>query len=435
MATNAKRSRKRIFIFSGIGVVLLVLILLVVLGSKREKIYTVQTDKVTKRTITQIVTASGKIQPELQVNISPEVSGEIIELPVKVGQHVRKGDLLVRIKPDTYIASRDQAKAALNSALAGLELTRANYAKAASDYRRAADLHAKGLISDAELEAIKTSHDVTKAQYEVEQQRVEQARASLRQAEQNLQKTTIYSPIDGTITLLNSKLGERVVGTGMMAGTVIMVVADLTRMEARVDVDENDIVLVSVGDTARIELDAYPDRRFNGVVYEIANAAKTRGIGTQEEVTNFEVKIRILDKEETFRPGMSVTADIETETRQDVLAVPIQSVTTRMPKESERKEGTPEEEPTVASGSAGKKKNEPKVDEIVFVVEGGRVKAKKVERGISDDSYVEIVEGLKGDEEVVSGSYRAINRDLEDGSKVRVENKPRRGGAVRQEGS
>ncbi len=435
MANNGRRSKKRLFIFSGIGLVLLVLVVLVVLGSKRETIHSVQTEKVTRRTITQVVTASGKIQPELQVNISPEVSGEIIDLPVKIGQKVRKGDVLVRIKPDTYVAARDQAKASLNSAIAGLELTKANYAKAQSDYRRATDLHAKGLLSDAELEAIKTSHDVAKAQYEAEIHRVEQTRASLNQAEENLRKTTIYSPMQGTVTLLNSKLGERVVGTGLMAGTVIMIVADLSRMEARVDVDENDVVLVSIGDTARIEVDAYPDRRFVGVVYEIANTAKTRGVGTQEEITNFEVKIRVLDKDVALRPGMSLTADIETETRHDVLAVPIQSVTTRMPKEEEKKEAKQDEQPTFASKNAGKKKNETKVDEVVFVVDGGRAKTVKVKRGISDDAYVEIVEGLKGDEEVVSGSYKAINRDLEDGFKVRVENKPKRGGPLKQASS
>jgi HlyD family secretion protein len=424
MANNAKKSKKRLFIFSGLGFVLIVLILLVVLGSKREPVVTVQTEKVTKRTITQIVTASGKIQPEVLVNISPEVSGEIIELPVRIGQVVKKGDLLVRIKPDTYAASRDQAKALLNSALAGLDLAKANYDKAVSDYRRAQDLHTKGLLSDSELEASKTAYQVAKAQHQSEHHRVEQARASLEQAEENLRKTAIYAPMGGTISQLNSKLGERVVGTGLMAGTVIMAVADLSRMEARVDVDENDVVLVSVGDTARIEADAYPERKFTGVVYELANTAKTKGTGTQEEVTNFEVKIRILEKDVVFRPGMSVTTDIETSTHHDVLAVPIQSVTTRMPKEAGKKQ-VEEEQQSIASKNNGKKKLESKVQEVVFVVEGGKVKTVQVKRGISDDTYVEIVEGLKGDEEVVSGSYKAINRDLEDGSKVKVESKPK----------
>jgi HlyD family secretion protein len=226
----------------------------------------------------------------------------------------------------------------------------------------------------------------------------------------------------GTISQLNNKLGERVVGTGLMAGTVIMSVADLTRMEARIDVDENDVVLVAVGDTARIAVDSYPDRKFTGVVYEIANTAKITGQGTQQEVTNFEVKIRILDKDVAFRPGMSCTADVETSTRHDVWAVPIQSVTTRMPKEPEKKEEAPEQ-PTTASKTTAKQKTENKVREVVFIVDNGRVKTVTVKRGISDDQYVEITEGLKGEEEVVSGSYKAINRDLEDGSKVKVENK------------
>jgi HlyD family secretion protein len=422
MANNKKKSKKRVFIFSGMGVVLLVLVLLVILGSKREQIFTVQTEKVAKRTITQIVSASGKIQPEILVNISPEVSGEIIELPVTMGQHVKKGDLLVRIKPDTYIASRDQSKAILSSAIANLELARANFDKATSDYKRSEDLHTKGLLSDAELEAVKTAYEVARAQYQAQQHQVEQAQASLNQAEENLRKTTIYSPMTGTISQLNNKIGERVVGTGLMAGTVIMSVADLTRMEARIDVDENDVVLIAIGDTARIAVDAYPDRRFTGVVYEIANTAKVIGQGTQQEVTNFEVKIRILDKDVVFRPGMSCTADVETNTRHDVWAVPIQSVTTRMPKEPEKKE-VGSEQPTMATKTTAKQKMENKVREVVFVVENGRVKTVTVKRGISDDQYVEITEGLTGEEEVVSGSYKAINRDLEDGSKVKVENK------------
>jgi HlyD family secretion protein len=422
MANNKNKSRKRLFIFSGIGVVLLVLVLLVVLGSKREQIITVQTEKVAKRTITQIVSASGKIQPEVLVNISPEVSGEIIELPVYMGQHVKKGDLLVRIKPDTYIAARDQSKAILNSAIANLELAKANYDKATSDYKRSEDLHKKGLLSDAELEATKTAYDVAKAQCQAQKHQVEQSQASLDQAEESLRKTTIYAPMAGTISQLNNKIGERVVGTGLMAGTVIMSVADLTRMEARIDVDENDVVLVAAGDTARIAVDAYPDRKFTGVVYEIANTATITGQGTQQEVTNFEVKIRILDKDVAFRPGMSCTADVETSTHHDVWAVPIQSVTTRMPKEPEKKEAQ-SEQPAVASKATAKQKMENKVREVVFVVNNGQVKTATVKRGISDDQYVEITEGLNGGEEVVTGSYKAINRDLEDGSKVKVENK------------
>lgn len=422
MANNKKKSKKRLFIFSGMGVVLVVLVLLVVLGSKREQIFTIQTEKVAKRTITQIVSASGKIQPEVLVNISPEVSGEIIELPVTMGQHVKKGDLLVRIKPDTYIASRDQSKAVLSSALANLELAKANFDKATSDNKRAEDLHKKGLLSDAELEAVKTAYDVGKAQYQAQQHQVEQAQASLNQAEENLRKTTIYAPMAGTISQLNNKIGERIVGTGLMAGTVIMSVADLTRMEARIDVDENDVVLIAVGDTSRIAVDAYPDRKFTGVVYEIANTAKVIGLGTQQEVTNFEVKIRILDKDVAFRPGMSCTADVETNTRHDVWAVPIQCVTTRMPKEPEKKEEA-SEQPAMASKTTAKQKMENKVREVVFIVDNGRVKTVTVKRGISDDQYVEITEGLKGEEEVVSGSYKAINRDLEEGSKVKVETK------------
>jgi HlyD family secretion protein len=422
MANNNKKSKKRLFIFSGMGVVLVVLVLLVLLGSKREPVITVQTEKVAKRTITQTVSASGKIQPEVLVNISPEVSGEIIELPVKMGQHVKRGDLLVRIKPDTYMAARDQSKAVLNSAIANLELAKANFDKATSDYKRSEDLHKKGLLSDAELETVKTAYEVAKAQYQAQQHQVEQSQASLDQAEENLRKTTIYAPMAGTVSQLNNKVGERVVGTGLMAGTVVMSVADLLMMEARIDVDENDVVLVSNGDTSRIAVDAYPDRKFTGVVYEIANTATVVGAGTQQEVTNFEVKIRVLDKDVMLRPGMSVTADIETATHHDVWAVPIQSVTTRMPKEPEKKEAE-QEQPTTVNKPTAKKKMENKVREVVFVADNGQAKTVTVKRGISDDQYVEITEGLKGGEEVVSGSYKAINRDLEDGSKIKVDNK------------
>ncbi len=266
------------------------------------------------------------------------------------------------------------------------------------------------------LETAKTNYSVQKAQWE-------SAKAALNQAEESLRKTTIYSPIDGTISNLISRLGERASGSSFMQGTEIMTVADLKSMEAQVDIDENDIVQVKIGDTSRISVDAYSGKKLVGIVYEIGNAAKTKGLGTQEEVVNFQVKIRVLDKGIELRPGMSVTADTETDTRHDVLAVPIQSVTTRTPKMEQKPE---EGQPEGVTINNGKKKEEIKVDEVIFLNDNGKAKMAKVKRGISDDTYVEITEGLKGGEEVISGSFKAINRELEDGSKLKVDNQQKK---------
>ena len=407
--TKGRKSKRKIIIFSIIGVVVLVLVLLVVLGSKREIIVTVQTEKVEKRMITQVVSATGKIQPELQVKINAEVSGEIIALPVKEGQKVKKGDLLVKVKPDLYMAQRDQQKAML-------VVGEATLIKAEADYNRAKGLIEKKLISDQDLETAKTNYSVQKAQWE-------SAKAALDQASESLRKTTIYSPIDGTVSNLISRLGERVSGSSFMQGTEIMTVADLKSMEAQVDIDENDVVLVKIGDTSRISVDAYPGKKLTGIVYEIGNAAKTKGLGTQEEVVNFQVKVRIVDKGVELRPGMSVTADTETDTRRDVLSVPIQSVTTRMPKMEQKPE---EGQPEGVTVNNGKKKEESKIDEVVFLNDNGKAKMVKVKRGISDDTYVEITEGLTGGEEVISGSFKAINRELEENSKLKVDNQQKK---------
>ncbi len=325
MASNGKKSRrKKIIIFSVLGTVLIALGVIVFMGSKKEPIVVVQVDKVQRRTITQVVTATGKIQPEVQVTISPEVSGEIVELPVKEGDHVKRGDLLLKIKPDVYIAQRNQWAAGLLQAKAAL-------VKTEPDFRRAEQLFKKGLIAQSDFDQARASFDQSEAQYA-------QAKASLEQAEESLRKTTVHSPMDGTVSQLNSEKGERVLGTQQFQGTDVMTIADLSRMEARVDVSENDVILVHVGDTARVAVDALPDRKVNAVVYEIANTATSKGLGTQEEVTNFTVKMRIVDKDVPLRPGMSMTGDIETQTKQNILTVPIQCVTTRMPK-MEVKEG------------------------------------------------------------------------------------------------
>ncbi len=402
------KSKKKVIIFSIIGGLLIVLVALVIMGSKKEPVVNVQVEKAQKRTVTQTVTATGKIQPEVQVVITPEVSGEITALPVKEGSKVKNGDLLMKIKPDIYAALRDRSAAELSSSKASLE-------RSLSEFKRANELYAKGLISKSELEQSSTSYEVMKAQYD-------QAEAALKQADENLRKTTIYSPMDGTISELKVEQGERVLGTSQFQGTNVMTVADLSKMEARVDVGENDVVLISLGDTTRIDVDAFPDRKMTGIVYQIGNSAKSKGLGTQEEVTNFEVRIRILDKDVIIRPGMSMTATIETETRKNVVTVPIQSVTTRSPnkeKDKEKNETTDSDE-MAANDSRIKHKTE-KVKEVVFVVDNNVAKTMEVKRGISDNDYTEIISGLDENKEIVSGSYKAINRELEDGSKVKIE--------------
>ena len=411
MANNGKKkSKKKIIVFSIIGVVVVVLVLLVILGSKKETVFTVQTEKIQKRTITQIVSATGKMQPVTQVKINAEVSGEIIDLPVREGQVVRKGQLLVRIKPDAYQAQLERAEAAL-------AMNEANLVKAEAENKRVTGLYAKQLVSDAEMDIVKAGYQSAKASYS-------QSQASLKESRETVSKTAIYSPMDGVVSQRLAEIGQRASGSTFMAGTEIMTIADLSRMEARVDVGENDVVLVTVGDTARIEVDSYPDRKFVGTVTQIANTAKSRGLGTQDEVTNFEVRILVHTPEDVnFRPGMSMTADIETETHRDVLAVPIQSVTVRMPKEGEKKVEEPREGEARLDVNKAKKKEEEKLEEVVFLVADGAAKTVPVKRGLSDDTYVE-VKGEKLDSaEVVSGPFKAINRDLENGSKVKVENK------------
>jgi HlyD family secretion protein len=393
---------------------------------KKEPVVTVQTEKVTRRNITEIVVANGKIQPVLQVVINPEVSGEIIELPVKEGQEVKKGDLLVRIKPDNYVAVRNSAEANYRSALASKTLAEANLAKAEAEHKRSEQLFRAHLVSDSQYLEAKTAFEVGKATVESSKHQADQAKASLAKAEDDLAKTTIVAPMDGTITRLKSQVGERVVGTAMMAGTEIMTVSKLDEMEARVDIGEIDVILIQVGQKAKLEVDAFRDREFHGTVTEIANAAKglasasqqsssSSGGGSSQEATKFEVKIRIQEKE-IFRPGMSVTSEIETRYRTNVLCVPIQSVTTRLPKGEKVEKKEKKED---LAGAEPRKKETKKPSEVIFVLGSEFVKMKPVKRGISDDSYVEITEGVDEGQEVVSGSYKAINRELEEGRKIK----------------
>src|SRR5581483_9761331 len=294
-AKQRRSTRKRQIIWGSVGLFVLWLIVSIAL-SKREKPIPVTTDKAVRRTILQTVSATGKVQPETEVKISPEVAGEIIELPVVDGQNVKKGDLLVRIKPDSYKALLEQQEAAISAAKATNLQQKATMLKTEQDLKRADEMYAKKTISIQEYNAAQAAADVAKNTYESSLHEIERAQAASSQARDQLSKTAIFAPLDGTITLLNSKLGERLVATGQFAGTEVMRVADLSKMQAVVDVNENDIPNVKVGDKANIKIDAYGERRFKGTVAQIANTGKTTGSGTQEEVTNFEVKIN-LDRE------------------------------------------------------------------------------------------------------------------------------------------
>jgi len=436
--------------------------------SKREPIITVQVEKAARRNVTEHVDGNGRIQPVFQVKISPEVSGEIIALPVKEGQKVAKGDLLVKIKPDVYVAQRNSSEASYKGALANKQSSEANLQRAEAEFKRIEALFQSALVSESLFVEAKTSHDVAKAQLLGATHQVEMAQAALRRAEEDLSKTTIVSPLDGVIIRLNSQLGERVVGTAMMAGTEIMVIADLNEMEARMDIGEMDVVLIQPDQNAKLEVDAFKDRKFNGKVTEIANSSKGLGFGAgsggqSQDATKFEVKVRITEQA-PFRPGMSVTAEIETRSRTNAITVPIASVTTRLPKPPEEAkkagakaaqtnqaaiQGTHTNQATTdpagvagqstlrsdtnapSSGTnatagatnafAGKKPGDkPRPIEIVFVKEGDRVKMVPVKRGISDDAYTEILEGITEGQEVVSGGFKAVSRELEDGKKVRI---------------
>lgn len=433
VSPRRRKSRRRRKILIGIGAVLLLWIIGAIINSKREKPIPVTTDKATRRTIVQIVSATGKIQPETEVKISPEVAGEIIELPVDDGIAVKKGDLLVKIKPDSYKALVEQQEAAISSAKATNLQQKATMLKAEQDLKRADDMYTKKTISIQEYNAAQAAHDVAKNTYESSLHEIERAQAGSSQAREQLSKTTIYSPIDGTVTVLNSKLGERLVATGQFAGTEVMRVADLNHMEARVDVNENDVVNVKVGDKASVKIDAYSDRRFHGTVHQIANTGKTTGAGTQEEVTNFEVKIGIDDHDVTLKPGLSCTADIETDTVKDVVAVPMQAVTIRTgdsnlsPEEIEKKklktaqrdkgDNNAEFVNEKAEKQAQKEERE-RLAKVIFLKKGGKAQLVRVTTGISDDTFMEIKNGIQPGDEVISGSYSAISRKLKDGAKV-----------------
>lgn len=420
MSNGKKKSKKKLFIFGGLGLLLLVVILLVAFSGNKEDIFQVQTELAARKNITQVVSATGKINPEFLVKLTAEATGEIVQLLVREGDKVKKGQLLLRIKPDIYEAQKVSADARLAQTRANLNSTKALLDKVEADYKRVQGLFKLGLASDAELEASRSSFLQTSSNFESQKSSVAQSEAALKEAMENLNKTFVYAPINGTVSVLNVELSERVIGS-VFQGTSLMTVADLNNMEATVDVDENDVVLVSVGDTAKIKVDAFGEKEFKGIVTQIGNSAKTTGLGTQDQVVNFEVKIKLLNPGDQIRPGMSCDADIETETKNNVLAVPIQSVTARL-QEAKKENNAPDaENENEAPKAKNGKSNKPK--EVVFVVNEAKAKMIEVKTGISDDTYIEIIEGLKGDEEIITGPYRAISKDLEDGSKLSVTTK------------
>ena len=415
MPKSRKRSRRKFFI----------VLLLIAAGAsggayrifrKPDETITVQVEKVTRRDLTETVVANGRIYPVTQVVISPEVAGEIVGLPVKEGQIVKKGDLLTQIKPDNYRASRNSAEASYKFALGARSQAEAEFQKAEIQYRQNEELAKHKLISATVLIDFKTLYEVARLRLENSINQVDQARFALDKAADDLDKTTITAPIDGTVTKLKSQLGERVLGTSFNMGTEMMTIARLDEMEARVDVGELDVVLVEAGQTAQIEVDPFKNRKFKGTVSAIANASKGSGQAAmqtssnqQQEAPKFEVKVRIEDKE-AFRPGMSVTVEIETRHRQGVLAVPIQSVTTRLPKTT----------PAPAAGTREGKPEPVKPVEVVFAYHDGGAKMLPVKTGISDNDYFEIVSGVSEGQEIITGGYKAISKELEEGKKVKV---------------
>jgi HlyD family secretion protein len=410
------------------------LIILAVIGKKagwlgKSVTYEVTVQKPERRNITEIITANGKIQPETEVKITPDVSGEIVELVVKDGDPVKKGQFLLKIKPDIYVSGRDRSEAAVNGAKANLDNAKAvlsqveaRYQQAQLSYNRSKKLWEEKTISESEWETAQSSLDVAKAEVKAAQQNVSaaefsvhSAQASLKEANENLIKTSIYSPIDGVITMLNVEQGERVVGTEMMTGTEMLRVADLDRMEVLTEVNENDIVRVKLHDSAYIEVDAYPDRKFKGIVSEIANSANSTGM-TTDQVTNFQVKILLLkdsysdlitnSKKQPFRPGMSASVDILTESKKNILAIPLQSVT--LMADSLVKADT---SLSHQAGNGAK--------EVVFVYDKGKAKTTIIKTGIQDNDYIEVLSGLTSEMEIVTAPYNIITKKLKNGSTLK----------------
>jgi HlyD family secretion protein len=387
--------------------IIIIVIVVVVLGGiiaanllKKEKGIEVTAEKAELGSVQQKVTGSGQIQPAVDVNISAQVAGKIVQLNFKEGDKVKKGQLLVALDPTQYIAAVERNESSLLAA-------KANEKKAASELKRAKDLFNQKLISNAEYES-------AQAAYESAMSGRMQSEAALREAQDAVDKTKLYASMDGVITKLNKEAGEMAIGATFQED-VIMVVSDLSVMEALIEVDENDVVNVDMGDSCEVEVDAFPDTLFKGTVTEIANSAITRGAGTQEQVTNFEITIRVTDPDRRFRPGMSTTVDIFTNRLDNVIKVPIQAVTVREKDMLERKQGV-EETPEDVEKNPG----DVEMQEVVFVVEDGHAVPKPVKLGISDDTHYAILSGLTEGAEVITGPFKVLNKTLKNESLVTV---------------
>jgi len=374
----------------------------------------VQTEAAATRRIVQTVTATGKVQPMTQVNVSADVSAKITRLPVEEGDWVEKGKLLLELDREKYVAAKESAEANLRAAQAQSNLARENMTKAGKDYERSQQLFAKKLESQAVLDSMYAAAEVEKARYQSTLDQVEQARAGLRQAADDLSKTTIYAPMSGTISKLNKEVGEICLGSQFQED-VILELSNLSGMEVLVEVDENDIVSVHIGDEAEIEVDALPDVKFKGEVTEIASSARISAAGTTDQKTESEVKVAISEPGTRLRPGMTASAEIVTQVCDDCLSIPIQSATVRTLDQL----GV-----GAAEGDGGEARFVPDEDgfvEVVWVVTDGKVAARQVKTGIQSETHLEVVSGLSAGDQVVIGSYRAISRDLNDGALVSVQ--------------
>ena len=426
-------SKKTIFILLGsaIGLILLLVGLKkggVIGNNDDSKI--VELSKVAQTTIVETVSATGKIQPEIEVKISSEVSGEVIALPVKEGQQVKKGDLLVRINPDLYESGVNRSVASMSTTKAGLSQADAQVKEAKANYDRNKKLFDKGIISKSEWDRIVSAYEVAVANKQSAYYQVQSASATVTEAKDNLGRTTIYAPADGTVSLLNVELGERVLGTQQMTGTEILRIANLNNMEVEVDVNENDIVKVSIGDSANIEVDAYLKREFKGIVTSISNSASSTL--TADQVTNFKVKVRILKESyqdllegkpanfSPFRPGMTATVDIITKRKENIVAVPISAVVIKDDTTSVKKDIVAELEKKEQEQKGTAPKSDKKY-ECVFVKVGDKAKLRVVKTGIQDDTNIEIISGLKSGEEIIIGPYTTVSKDLVSNDKIRVE--------------
>ncbi|MGY6743439.1 MAG: efflux RND transporter periplasmic adaptor subunit [Cecembia sp.] len=425
-----KKSNKTIYILLG---VLGAIILFAIIGRSAgwiggQKELSVETAKAKKASITEKVSASGVVEPEIEVKLSPDVAGEIIELNVIEGDSVKVMDLLVKIRPDNFISALDRARANLNQNKANLAQSNANlkraeaqFIRAELEYKRNEKLFQDKVISDADWEQFQANFLTAKNDLDAAQQSVlaaefivKSSQATVDEAAENLRLTNVYSPVNGIVSKLLVEKGERVVGTQQMAGTEMLRLADLSRMEVRVNVNENDIIRISMGDTTIIDVDSYAatGKKFKGVVTSIANSANTKA--SPDAVTEFEVKIRILNdsyadliterNKYPFRPGMTATVDIITQRKDNVLSVPLAAVTTRDDRVTESPDGS----------SRSK--------ELVFVMEEGKAKIIEIKTGISDFDNIEVLEGLSEGQEIVSGPYFIVSRQLKDGDAIKVSN-------------